>query len=105
MVGSLAVEHHFKKRNMNENYGQIDSRIDYVYKTQGLSEVELMKILSEFNVVDSAKADITKLIMRTTKGGIRWLTKIINKCLDIAESEDGVINKSVVKSATTMMMM
>jgi len=105
MVGSLAVEHHFKKRSMNENYGQIDSRIDYVYKTQGLSEAELLNILSEFNIADSAKMEIVNLILRTTKGGIRWLTKVLNKCLDIAELEGGTITKDIVKSATTIMML
>lgn len=105
MVGSLAVEHHFKKRNMNENYGQIDSRIDYVYKTQGLNEAELLNVLSEFDITDSAKIEIVNLILRTTKGGIRWLTKILNKCLDIAQFEGGAITKDIVSSATKIMML
>ncbi len=105
LVGSLAVEHHLKKRNMNENYGQIDSRIDYLYKTQGLSEAELFNILSEFNVADSAKKEIITLILRTTKGGIRWLSKVLNKCLDIVDVEDETITNDIVKSATTIMML
>lgn len=105
MVGSLAVEHHFKKRSMNENYGQIDSRIDYVYKTQGLTEAELLSILSEFNINEAAKMEIVNLILRSTKGGIRWMTKIINKCLDIARLEGGEITKAIVNSATKIMML
>lgn len=104
LVGSLAIEHHLKRRNMYENYGQIDSRMDYTYKTQGLNEKEIVQILSEFNVNDSAKEEIVSLIIRTTKGGIRWLTKTINKCLDIANMDNGEITKDIVKDATAMMM-
>lgn len=102
MVGSPAVEHHFKKRNMNENYGQIDSRIDYVYKTHGLDERELISILSEFEIDKLGMTAMGETIMKTSKGGIRWLTKILTKCLDIAE--DGRITKEVVKGATEIMM-
>lgn len=104
IVGSLAVEHQLKKRNMSENYGQIDSRIDYLYKTQGLSETEIMQVASEFDITDEAKIEMSNLILRSTKGGIRWFAKILDKCLDIARMEGSSITKDIVKDATSIMM-
>jgi len=105
LVGSRAVEHLFKRRSVLENYGQIDSRIDYMYKTQGLQESELHEIVAKFNISDSAKAEVVKIIDKTTKGGIRWLTKILKKCVDIADLKDGYITKEIVTEATQIMML
>ncbi|WP_427340866.1 AAA family ATPase [Caloranaerobacter sp. DY30410] len=104
MAGPPIVEHKLKKRSIKENYGQIDSRIDYLYKTQGLSKDEIMNILDGFNITESAKQDITNLVLRTTKGGIRWLSKILKKCTDIASVEDGTITRETLKKATSIMM-
>lgn len=104
IVGSLAVEQHFKKRNMYENYGQIDSRLDYLYKTQGLNELEIQSIIAEFDVTESAIVELKRLIIGTTKGGIRWLSKILSKCIDIAEMENEQITEAVVKDASKIIM-
>jgi DNA transposition AAA+ family ATPase len=104
LVGSLAVEHQLKKRGVSENYGQIDSRIDYMYKTQGLQESELIGIISRFNISEQAQMEVVNIIHKTTKGGIRRLTKILKKCVDLASLKDGHITKDIVREATQIMM-
>jgi DNA transposition AAA+ family ATPase len=105
IVGSPSVEYRLKqKRSVAENYGQLDSRIDYMYKTQGLQESEILEIVSEFDINEAAKMQVTELILKTTKGGIRWLTKVLEKCIDISRVDDGRITKDTVKEATQIMM-
>jgi type II secretory pathway predicted ATPase ExeA len=103
-AGPLSVEYKLKKRNVRENYGQIDSRIDYVYKTHGLSGDEIRSILSGFNMTESACEDLANLVLRTTKGGIRWLSKILKKCTDITGSHGGNITRDTLGAAVKMMM-
>ncbi|MEF2965643.1 ATP-binding protein [Paenibacillus sp. M1] len=105
MAGPVWVEQKLKKRTIGENYGQIDSRIDYLYKTEGLSRDEILSILQDYDMNDAAKSQIVSLITRTSKGGIRWLSKLLQKCLDDASVGSGLITAETVKNATAMMML
>lgn len=104
MAGPLTVEYTIKKRTAKENYGQIDSRIDYIYKTQGLSKEEIGSILSGFGFTEKAWEYTCNMALKTTKGGIRWLTKFIMRCSDVASVRNGVIDQDTVKDAVGMMM-
>lgn len=105
IAGPGWVEQKLKRRTIGENYGQIDSRIDYLYKTKGLLQDEIMTITKSYNATDDARKYIAGLITQTTKGGIRYLSKLLKKCLDEASVHDGVITLDVVKRATAMMML
>lgn len=105
IAGPVWVEQKLKKRTVGENYGQIDSRIDYLYKTEGLTQDEIMTVMKDFQATEDARKYIASLITRTSKGGIRWLSKLLQKCLDEASLKDGMITLDVVRSATSMMML
>lgn len=105
IAGPVWVEQKLKKRTIGENYGQIDSRIDYSYKTKGLSQEEILSIAKDYPTTDEARKHIAGLITNTSKGGIRWLSKLLKKCMDEAGMHDGVITLEVVKRASSMMML
>lgn len=104
MAGPLFIEHILKKRSIKENYGQVDSRINYMYKTTGLSREEIMSILEDYDATENAKAEIAGLTLKTNKGGIRFLTNLLGKCVDIAAMEGTAITREVVVKASRMMM-
>ena len=105
IVGSPAVEGKLKLRSGKENYGQIDSRIDYIYKTNGLLKQEVSEILDTLNITADAKKEVMELAMTTTKGGIRWLSKVIDKCINIAMAENKKIDNDVVAGAIQIIML
>ncbi|MCC5911347.1 MAG: AAA family ATPase [Clostridiaceae bacterium] len=105
MVGSPAIGRHFKdKRSSHENYGQIDSRIIHNYITIGLTEPQIINIITDYNFTESGKMEFVDTISRTTKGGIRWLKNLLEKCLEIANEGDGLISQQVVKEAKKLIM-
>lgn len=105
IAGPIWVEHKLKKRTVGENYGQIDSRIDYLYRTQGLLREEIHSILdlNDWNFTARAKDYIANLVSKTTKGGIRWLTKVLERSIDVTGT--GTVDIEQVKIATGMMML
>jgi type II secretory pathway predicted ATPase ExeA len=102
LAGAPFIRDLMKRRTLRENYGQVDSRMDYIYETQGLSEKEIGGILEGFKMDKAAHKHITSLVIKTTRGGIRWLSKILTRCADIAG--EGSITLEVVMEACSMMM-
>jgi len=104
LVGSLFMESFLKRKNLKENYGQIDSRIDYVYKTKGLSGKEFDLFLNEYSIDSKAKAEIITKVSHDERGKMRKLIKLLNRCTDIMGFKNSdIITVDIVREAGMLM--
>ncbi|QGP91682.1 AAA domain protein [Neomoorella glycerini] len=107
LVGMPRLEAFLKKGpSLKENLSQFDSRMGLVLRMGGLKREEIEAILDKVNCTPGARQMLVNIIMKTSKGGIRQLTKILGRCLDLAlENGDGVITDEIVREATRMLML
>lgn len=102
LIGSPRMKAILEKRTENENYGQIDSRINFTYVTQGLTEEESRIILSEYNMTEDAKEALIEKVIDSRKGGLRILKNVLDRCVDLVGDE--IITKQIVRNAIALML-
>lgn len=107
LVGMPRLEAFLKKGpSLKENLSQFDSRMGFVLRMAGLKREEVEAVLDRVKCTPGARQMLINIIMKTSKGGIRQLTKILGRCMDLAtENGDGTITEEIVREATRMLML
>lgn len=107
LVGMPRLEAFLKKGpSLKENLSQFDSRMGFVLRMAGLKREEIEAVLDRVKCTPGARQMLVNMIMKTSKGGIRQLTKILGRCMDLAtENGDGTITEEIVREATRMLML
>ncbi len=103
LAGAPFIESFLSRRTIKENYGQIDSRIDYGYKTLGLTAKEIQKAISGMKIDQKAQKAIAETVLKSSRSSIRCLAKILARCFDIA-GDEMVTTATVVQACNIMMM-
>lgn len=83
--------------SLRENLAQLYSRVSFLRELQGVTKDEMQAILAQFNMTPAAREYLLARGAAREAGGMRRLTTILRRALDIADG--GVINEAIVMAA------
>jgi len=85
--------------SLRENLAQLYSRVSFMRELQGVTRDELRSVLAQFSMTPAAREYLTSQGAAREVGGMRRLTTILRRSLNLANMENGVITEEMVQAA------